>query len=264
MAWFWNAMSAARKAELAALQTLREDVDRLQAMNAEALRSQAEWQTSAENAIRERETVRSEMSQTISSEREEYADKISGMNLKHEVLESDLKVERQKLTLLDEANLKMAEMLRVRDQTINDLQESKANEIRQRDTQIRQQDEKRIALEGELAKISARESARIEEMNQQLATLNEESSTRLNELAQQLTATSERAAARAAELEQQLIESETRSANRAEQRSALLRNLTEIHRLSEVSAKEEAASEALKILKPSWPEEGDRSASESA
>ena len=70
------------------------------------------------------------------------------------------------------------------------------------------------------------------------------------------------AAARITQLEKQLAESEAKSASRAEQRSALLRNLAEIHRLSATAARPEPAQagDSLKVVAPGkWSEPGRQS-----
>ncbi len=289
MAWFFKSKSAAPDEKRVTFATLQEDVTRLQSEIAEANRLKSEWQASAEAAIDERDALRLESEQTISNERQHHADKVSELTLKHDVTESDLKIERQKLALLDEANMKFAEMVRERDRSLEDARKSLEltikeasksldHEIQTRDAQIRERDERIQHLDAHHTEAATQGVARIDELSQQLATLKEQSSFRIQELGQKLVAATndsntkvadaesriEVIAANVSELERKLTESETRSANRAEQRSALLRNMVEIHRLSAVSGKTESSAEALKILNPGWPVEENRSESESA
>ena len=289
MAWFFKSKSAAHGEKRVTIATLQEDLTRLQSEIAEANRLTSEWQTSAEAAINERDALRLESEQTISNERQLHADKVSELTLKHDVTESDLKIEQQKLALLDEANMKFAEMVRERDHSLEDARKSLEltikeasksldHEIQTRDAQIRERDERIRHQNAQHAEAAEKGVARIDDLSQQLANLNEQSSFRIQELEQKLVAATNDSnakvadaesriavfAANVSELERKLTESETRSANRADQRSALLRNMAEINRLSTVSGKTESSAEALKILNPGWSVEENRNESESA
>ncbi len=267
MGWFWKSKSKSKSTEPQPEQleqfeqiepleefeaevvptleeTLQAEIDRLQVVNAEVTRQQTEWQASAETAMQERDALRAETAETLSSERQQSADKIAELHRKKEEMESNFAQVQQKLSLLDEANVSMAEM------------------IRQGEANVQQRDQRLAEMESQHATNSTRMLAQIADLtqqmtnlSQQLTTAREDASAKLMAAEQRISADSVQAAERIANLERQLAESETRSANRAEQRSALLRNMIEIHRLSTTSSKSDIPSDSLKLINPGWSEQ---------
>ena len=241
MGWFWKSKAPKQQAEkveeVAALsmeEILQEEVNQLK--------------ESAEAAQQERDTIRAEADEAIANERQHSGQRISE-------LESNLAETEQKLKLLDEANLSMADMIRQRDQKMEELQTAAANDLNEREAIIQQRDQRLAELTAELATTSTRMSTQVADLTQKLVKAHDETSSKYAEFEQRMAANSTEASERIAKLEKQLAESEARSASRAEQRSALLRNMAEIHRLSTTSTKNDVPSESLKLINPGWSEQ---------
>ena len=229
-----------------------------------------ELQASLKAAQAELESLRTQSEATIAE-----------FTAKSTTVEATLAETQQKLQLLDEANVTMAKMLGDRDQRIQELEKLESQSKTQQEL-AKQKDDQIGELESKLAASSTQSTtiiaelkqqidsltskcssstAQVDALNHQIDSLNQQveslrrevdqahqtASAQISEVEQRQLAISASSTDRIAALEQQLAESEARSANRAEQRSALLRNLMEIHRLSSTSTKSDVPSESLKF-----------------
>ena len=191
---------------------------------------------------------------------------ISQLTAKSVGLEASLVESQHRLQLLDEANVTMAKMLGERDQKIDELQKSHEAVTQQNSQQVAELESRLAAtttqttsivadLKQQLDSLKSQNDAsqqQIESLKQQLDHANQTAATQISELEQRHLTIHSGSTDRIASLEKQLAESEARSTNRAEQRSALLRNMIEIHRLSATSAKAEPPSESLKLVNAGW------------
>lgn len=251
MGWFWKSKAPKQQAE-------NVEVEEVAALSMEEILQEEinQLKQSVETAQHERDRIRAEADEAIANERQHSGQKISE-------LQSSLAETEQKLKLLDEANVSMAEMIRQRDQTVAEIQTAGANELKERDAIIQQRDERLADLAAELASTSTNMSAQVADLTQKLAKAHDEASSKYAELERRLATNSAESAERIAKLEKQLADSEAKSASRAEQRSALLRNMAEIHRLSTTSAKSDVPSEPLKIISNGWSEQAAKPATTS-
>ncbi len=254
MSWFWKSKSGGQKDLLPSREALAAEVDRLQTENTQALKQKEEWQAATESATHERDLIRSQSDEALSNANLQNAEVVAELTRKQRELEANLDAELKKFALLDQANISMAQMLKDRDQQIESIRVERTNDLRERDAKIEHQQQRLRELDSEIATTLSQTGLQIDGLKRQLAETTERTTVRILKLEQTAAANSSEAATRIASLEQQLAASEARSANRAEQRSALLRNMTEIHRLSTVSPKVEASSDSLKLLDSEWQE----------
>ncbi|WP_157605869.1 hypothetical protein [Schlesneria paludicola] len=273
MSWFWKSKTNQKQVEEAALKAQEEldalhtEIQRLQSSLAESERLQAEWQASLEMATQERDALRAVSENALAHERQQAAEKHAQLEQRHQELESNLAEANQKHHLLDAANVEMAEMLKSSERRFEELQTTSSQERSERDETIRQRDQRLADLQSELtarqSELTAQQAqheqavSHIANLTRQLTDANEQAVAKQADLEQRLTAEAENAAARIEQLEQQLAQSELKSANRAEQRSALLRNMAEIHRLSATSSKSEPSPDSLKVVSPEWSGQAD-------
>jgi hypothetical protein len=252
--------------------------------------SAEELQREAERAQSEAVAIQNETSQAISDLRQQNADAIVELNRQRAILEADLATEQQKRASGEATNATISQTLQDRERQIERDQHARSREVQESDARILQGDIRLRDLEARRAADAVSSSAHIADLTRQLATTQDaaasrnlefernltvvqqtaarqigeveqrltensaQAAARIAELEQRLTETSTQAATKITGLEQRLAESEIRSAGRAEQRSSLLRNLSEIHRLSEVSAKAEMSAESLKLVNPGSPD----------
>lgn len=265
MGLFWRSKSSKQLAEeaakLAEHEALQAEVGRLQNERADFVNQQAELRSTVDKAQSEIVTLRIE-----SEEKAEELQRVSG---ELETSVTNLAETQQRLQLLDEANVGMAKMLEDKGREIEQVQQDvqRAEQEAQRaqleaqqfqaeiqqvqqasEATIKQKDQLVTELEAKLADSTSKATQRIADLETQIAKSNEEAASRIRDIEQRLSDTIAQSSAQLEKLKDQLAESEARSASRAEQRSALLRNMMEIHRLSATSSKNDSASESLKFV----------------
>ena len=265
MGLFWRSKSSKQLAEEAAKQAeheaLQAEVERLNAERTEIVNEQSELRSTVDKAQSEIVTLR------IQSE--ETAEELHRVTSELETSISNLSETQQRLQLLDEANVGMAKILEDKDRQIEQVQQNvqRAEQEVQRAQQevqhvqseieqvqresaaaLHQQDQLVAELEAKLTESTTKATQRIADLETQIAKSNDEAATRIREIEQRLADAMTQSSAQIEKLKEQLAESEARSANRAEQRSALLRNMVEIHRLSATSSKSETSAESLKFV----------------
>ena len=265
MSWFGNSKKNQKLAEEAALKaqeeltSLQEEIQRLQTALAESQRLQADWQASTEVAKQERDALRNVSERALAHERQIAANLQTQFEKQRQELESSLAAAVQKQQLVDTANGELAETIKSNERRFEELQAASARERSERDETVRQRDQELSVLQSELAGLqtqltrqSEQAATEVAELKRQLTEAEHQATVKNVAWEQRLKTEADQAAARIEQLEQQLTQSELKSANRAEQRSALLRNLAEIHRLSATASKAEPTPDSLKVVSPEW------------
>jgi len=246
MGWLSKLTPAGRKAAQTAKQSMQEELDRLTQQSTEAALAQAELQSSLETAISEREAILAESAQSLATERQQNEDRIKAWNEQFQAMNKDLGAAHQNIAALNASLASHVEILRERDRTISELQiqidrhRAADSELQNRTAELETHVAKLVS-EVDAERQSSRSGAnRIRELEAEVASGTSKTASRLKEVEQQLAMASKNAAEQIKILEQKLAESEARSARRAEQRSALLRNLADINRLSALVVNTEA------------------------
>lgn len=216
---------------------LQEEFERLEAKNEELLRLLYEWKATSEVASQERDQVRTEAETMLTQERLQQARTVAELNLQIQQLETRLAEQQQKSRQLEQSHQSLNDLVQFRQQQIDEIQDTNNFELNYREARIREMEQRERDLQTQFDTAMADSVARVDDLSRQLAIANDWY------LRDSATAT-----ARIEELKRQLTETQARSENRAQQRSALLRNLSEIHRLSSLITNRKLTTSSLKLV----------------